>query len=285
MMRIAPSGGEIATYHQLGDRTCKALGKGLDFSRVGAFAQIEAVLDAYTPEDIHCFDEIVVDEGQDFQESWINNLLRFLRPAGRAWLLEDPMQNLYGRSQISKNAWVSIRSDINYRTPKVILDTLNTLLPLTHHLEAGSPLTGHDVEIISYSDTRDMIAKTICEVTNCINLGFKSSDIAVITYRGRENSKFTPFDRLGPYSLFAPTGQYDILGNSIFTEGDLLLDSIHRFKGQAAPCIVLTEIDFETLDDSVVRRIFVGATRATMKLSLLLSERSARILTDRMGIS
>ena len=28
------------------------------------------------------FDELIVDEGQDFQEGWAENLLRFLRPGG-----------------------------------------------------------------------------------------------------------------------------------------------------------------------------------------------------------
>lgn len=73
----------------------------------------------------------------------------------------------------------------------------------------------------------------ICGKTKCIGLGFKRPHIVLITYRGRENSKLTPYDKLGPYSLRAPTGQYDLLGNSTFTDGDVLIDSVHRFKGRA----------------------------------------------------
>lgn len=149
-------------------------------------------------------------------------------------------------------------------------------------MEAGSPLTGSEVDIVSYTDTSDMIAKTVSAVTKCIGLGFKRAHIALITYRGRENLKLTPYDKLGPYSLRAPTGQYDLLGNSIFTDGDLLTDSVHRFKGRAAPCVVFTEIDFEALDDAGARRLFVGATRATMKLTLVVWETSARVLIDRL---
>jgi len=50
------------------------------------------------------------------------------------------------------------------------------------------------------------------------------------------------------------------------TQGDALLDSVYRFKGQAAPAIIFTEIDFEVLDDKAVRKLFVGATRSIMKL-------------------
>ena len=157
------------------------------------------------------------------------------------------------------------------------------MLPLQHPVEAGSPLTGPEVEIVSYTDTRDLISRTISAVTKCIGLGFKRPHIALITYRGRQNSRLTPYDKIGPYSLRAPTGRYDLLGNSIFTEGDVLIDSVHRFKGRAAPCVVFTKIDFETLDDAAVRRLFVGATRATMKLMLVASEKSAQVLIDRIS--
>lgn len=139
------------------------------------------------------------------------------------------------------------------------------------------------MEIVSYAGTADQIAKTVGAVTDCIRAGFKRQHIAVISYRGREHSKLAPFDKLGPYALRAPTGRYDLLGNPVYTVGEVLIDSVLRFKGHAAPCVVLTEIDFEVLDDAAVRRIFVGATRATMKLTLVVSEASARVLLDRLS--
>ena len=279
---IAPSGGEVATYHQLGDRLCIALGQALDFRKPGVYARIEAALDAHMPAEAERFDEVIIDEGQDFQGGWVENILRYLRPGGRAWWLEDPMQNLYARAPLVLPGWVSLRSDTNYRSPKDILNTLNRILPLEHPVEAGSPLSGSEVEIVSYTDTGDLIAKTISAVTHSIGLGFKRAHIALISYRGREHSKLAPYDKLGPYSLRAPTGQYDLLGNPMFTEGDILIDSVHRFKGKAAPCVIFTEIDFEALDDNAIRRIFVGATRATMKLILIVSETSALVLLDQL---
>jgi len=280
---IAPAGGEIATYHQLGMRVCRALGQMPEFSQPGAFARIEAALDGWSPQDADRCDELIVDEGQDFQPGWAANLLRWLRPAGRAWWMEDPLQNLYGRPPVNLPGWVTLRSDVNYRSPKDVLDTLNGLLPPAHPVEAGSPLAGSEVDIVTYADTKDLIAKTIGAITRCLGLGFRRSHIALVTYRGREHSRLAPYDRLGPYPLRAPTGRYDLLGNATFTEGDVLIDSVHRFKGRAAPCVVFTEIDFETLDDAAVRRIFVGATRATMKLVLVVSERAGALLRGRIG--
>lgn len=82
---IAPEGGEISTYHHLGDRNCRARGQPSDFRELGAFTRIEAVLDTHTPDEAGRFDEIIIYGGHDFHEGWAGNLLRFLRPGGRAW--------------------------------------------------------------------------------------------------------------------------------------------------------------------------------------------------------
>ena len=281
--RIAPAGGEVTTYHQLADRIGRARGETPDFTQPGAFAKLEAVLDACMPDPAERFDELIVDEGQDFSDSWARNLLRWLAPRGRAWWLEDPMQNLYGRAPVSLPGWVTVRSEINYRTPKDILESLNRLLGLSNAMVAGSPLSGSPIDLVTYTDENDLVAKTISAVTRCIGSGFKRSHVALVTYRGRERSKLAAYDKLGPYPLRSPTGQYDLFGNALYAEGDLLIDSVLRFKGRASPCVVFTEIDFETLDDAAVRRLFVGATRATMKLTLVVSERAGRVLADRLG--
>jgi hypothetical protein len=280
---IAPEGGEIATYHQLADRVARAQSKVPDFRHPDAFARLEAVLDAYRPDAAGQCDELIVDEGQDFHPAWASNLMRFVRPGARAWWLEDPMQNLYGRPALPLDGWVTLRSDVNYRSPKEVLALLNRLLPLANTLEAGSPLAGPEVDILTYSDTRDLKAKTVSAVTRCIGLGFKRSHVAIVTYRGREHSQLSPCERLGPYPLRAPTGHYDLLGNAVFTEGEVPIDSVYRFKGRASPCVVFTEIDFDTLDDVAARRLFVGATRATLKLVLVASERAAALLRERLG--
>jgi hypothetical protein len=78
---IAPPG-EVATYHQLADRLSRALGQVPDFSQPGVFDRLEAFMDGYAPSAADRFDEIIIDEGQDFRAGWADNLLRFLRPDG-----------------------------------------------------------------------------------------------------------------------------------------------------------------------------------------------------------
>ncbi|WP_298618522.1 ATP-binding domain-containing protein [uncultured Zoogloea sp.] len=278
---IAPPGGVVVTYHQLADRLLRARGEAPDFTRPDAFARLEAALDDLQPADAEQVDELIIDEGQDFQAGWARNLLRFLRPGGRAWWLEDPLQNLYARPPVDLPGWVVLHADTNYRSPRDILTSLNRLLP-GRGVEAGSPIEGAEVEIISYTGPDDLAAASTRALTRAVGLGFKRPHIALVTYRGREHSRLTPLTRLGNFPLKAPTGRYDLLGNPILTDGDVLIDSVHRFKGRAAPCVILTEIDFTTLDDAAIRRLFVGATRATLKLILVATDSAAAVLRERL---
>ncbi|HSJ80407.1 MAG TPA: ATP-dependent helicase, partial [Thiobacillus sp.] len=280
---IAPAGASVATYHQLCDRILRSTGQVPDFTRPGAFEALETFIADYPPAAGWQFDELVIDEGQDFQPAWRDNLMKLLRPAGRAWWLEDPMQNLYGRPPVELPGWVVLRAQTNYRTPRDILAYLQRLVGPAQPIESGSPLDGSDVEILTYASHAELMDKTKTAITRGLGAGFKKDSIALVTYRGREHSRFTPLDKLGPHPLKAFTGQYDLLGSPVYSEGELLIDSVHRFKGQSAPCIVFTEIDFEELDEAALRKLFVGMTRATMKLVMVASERAAKAMLERSG--
>ena len=278
MSRIAPHGSEVATFHQLCERVARAAGRVPDFGQPDVFATLERWFAEAHPGTAWRFDEIVVDEGQDFAAEWCEPLLRLLGPAGRAWWLEDPMQNLYGRPPIELPGWVRLRADTNYRSPSDVLAWLNALLGPGRSLHGASPIGGSEVDVLTYTDVPGLLEATKRAITQCVGLGFKRTMMAVVTFRGRENSMLAPYTQLGPHRLRAFTGHYDLLGNPEYTEGDLLLDSVYRFKGQSAPCVILTEIDFDALDERNLRKLVVGATRATMKLVLVMSERAAHAL-------
>jgi len=281
MAQLAPAGCEVATYHQLCDKAARQAGITPDFSQPGAFQAIEERFAATPPDPSLQFDELIVDEGQDFQQGWVEPLLRLLKPQARAWWLEDPMQNLYGRPPVSLPGWTLLHADTNYRSPRDILGDLNRLIRLERPIAAGSPLSGTGLELMTYADTANLIEMTKHAIGKAVAAGFKRSMIAVVTFRGREHSMLTPYTKLGPYPLRTFTGRYDLLGSPIYTEGEVTLDSVYRLKGQSAPAVVFTEIDFETLDELATRKLFVGATRASMKLICVLSDRAARVLLDR----
>jgi hypothetical protein len=280
---IAPLGGHVCTLHTLCDQRVRATGEKPDFSRPDAFEILLARAAALPVTKDWLFDTLIVDEGQDFDEHWRDLALRHLKPDGRAVWLEDPLQNLYARVPVDLPGWVRINATSNYRSPRSVVRMLQNLLPEECQIEAQGPLQSTELIVLTYKDAAELTQQVKEGIRQCLAAGFKKVDIAVVSFSGREKSLLFPYTELGPHRLKTYTGRYDLLGQPIYSDGDVLLESVYRFKGQAAPAIVFAEIDFEALDDRAVRKLFVGATRAMMKLVLVVSERSAAQLLERLG--
>jgi UvrD-like helicase C-terminal domain/Nuclease-related domain len=290
--RIAPEGTTVATFHNFGDRLLRAGGAEPDFAASDLYGRLEAAVIEAKPDDDARYDVLIVDEGQDFTPVWRDAALRFVKPEGRAYWLEDPMQNLYSREPVELDGWVTLHADVNYRSPRDIVEAIVPMLtrgvdediakPLLA-IEAASPLSGSDLDITTWDEhdpehaVRALLDVTMRAITRALAAGYRRSDIALVTFAGREHSKLLALDALGPHPLRHFSGEYDLFGNALYTEGEVLAETIYRFKGQSAPCVIFTEIDFETLDEKAIRKLFVGATRATTKLMLVMSERAARV--------
>jgi superfamily I DNA and RNA helicase len=182
--------------------------------------------------------------------------------------------------------WVGLRASGNYRSPRGVVRLLKGLLPADdgQPIEALSPFESGEVEILTYADAEGMLRQVKEAIRQCYSAGFRKQDVAIVSYHGRENSHLMRHDRLGSNTLRSFSGRYDLLGQPLFGEGDLLLESVYRFKGQAAPAVIFAEIDFATLDDRALRKLFVGATRAMMKLVLVISETAAQRLLERIDL-
>jgi superfamily I DNA and RNA helicase len=105
----------------------------------------------------------------------------------------------------------------------------------------------------------------------------------VLTGRGRAKSKLLNADQIGKFSTRHFTGQYTHDGNPIWTEGDLLTETIFRFKGQSAPAVVLSEIDFIEMNNIERNKLFVGFTRAQMAIEIILSESAESWFTGQLS--
>lgn len=279
--RIAPAGGLACTFHMLCDLLLRHHGSVPDFTAPEAFARLVADAGQLPVPDGFLFDTVIVDEGQDFAPDWRDMALRHAAPGARLTWLEDPMQNLYGHPPADLPGWVRLRARSNFRSPRPVVRLLQALLPPDVEIEATAPIAGSEVEFLVYKD--DALLDCVKDgLRQCYSDGFRSEDVVLLSYRGRENSRLLCYDRLGQNRLRSFTGSYDELGQPVYSEGDVLTESVFRFKGQSAPAIVFAEIDFETLSDKELRRLFVGATRATMKLVLVISERAAELLYRRL---
>ncbi|MDD5387906.1 MAG: ATP-binding domain-containing protein [Gallionellaceae bacterium] len=275
---VAPLGasdGWVGTFHMLCDQRLREQGSVPDFTQPDAFERLVEQAAALPLGVAWQFDCVIIDEGQDFTEAWRDQVLRHARPDARLLWLEDPLQNLYGRAPVPLPGWVTLHARGNYRSPRPVVRFLQALLPEGAAIDAAGPLGAGGLEVLVYRDAAELKERVKEAIRLCYGAGYKRDDLALLSFRGREQSLLFPYSQLGPHTLRTFTGRYDLFGHPLFSEGDVLLETVYRFKGQSAAAVVFAEIDFETLDEKALRKLFVGATRAMMLLVLVVSERAA----------
>lgn len=104
-----------------------------------------------------------------------------------------------------------------------------------------------------------------------------SSDTFVKRY-GQDRRDVLAQERIGDLRLRRFTGRYEEGGGAIWTDGDLMAETVRRFKGQSAPAVVLTECELSELDAVSRRLLFVGLTRASLSLEWVISRRTEACL-------
>lgn len=269
-------GAAVFNFHALCDRMLRDAGLDVDYSAPGVFGRLAEQVLATQLDKRWVFDSIVVDEGQDFDQSWLPVLQRCAH-SGTRWLwLEDPIQNLYAKPNVSLPGWVSLHTPMNYRNPKRVVQALQLVQrefkfesEFDLDVQAACPLEGLPLEFFEYSDDEGLLNQTAKAITACLRHGFTRDKIVVLSMRGHEKSKVLAQASLGPHSLRHFTGRYDENGSQVFTEGNVHAESVYRFKGQSAQAVVVTELAFDEFNEADFRKLFVAMTRAKLLLVLV----------------
>ena len=80
-------------------------------------------------------------------------------------------------------------------------------------------------------------------------------------------------DQIGNHSIRRFTNEYDEQKNQVYTEGDVVFDTIFRYKGQQAPVIILTDLDESlALNERSRKILYCAMARATVLLELMVEE-------------
>jgi superfamily I DNA and RNA helicase len=295
MARLAPTRAQLNTFHGFCVDFARRTGHEPDFSTPGVFdALVQQFSQAEVP-DAACVDLLIIDEAQDFDPTWIQALLNRLAVGGRAYMLSDANQDLYAREEFDIPDAVQVRCMDNFRSPHRIVQTINQLGLCQDRVRACSAAEGETPGFHTYPvQTEPRLAKKVNTAQHCLNTclsdlwrqGVVPDDVVVLSFAGIKQSAVlqagqsaSPFVR--DHALRVFTGQYDSAGNEVWTQGDLKAESIYRFKGQSAPVVVLCEVDFPAITDKVLHKLFVGFTRAQLRLEVVLSEQAATLLLAR----
>jgi hypothetical protein len=281
LARLAPARCEVTTFHQLCRDHAEGKGLSLDFADPKVFERItqQYLQDAAAlPARL---DLLILDESQDLNPSWVDALTQALQPEGQLYVMGDSQQQLYEREPFALDNAVQVRCMDNFRSPQRVVHMINKLGLTPEPVLARSAHTG-DLPHFHIWETGQSSAQG--KLNECLTKlwqsGYTPEQVAVISYRGVQQSEVLRQDRLGGQATRRFKGQYDSAGNAQWSEGPLLAESLYRFKGQSAPAVVLCEVDFETLTERDKRKLFVGLTRAQMRVDVVISERAARALFD-----
>lgn len=279
---VAPPSVEVSTFHEYAVGFARMQGRDPDFSKTAVFEQLAQELIDQAGDQPGRLDLLIVDESQDFDAEWVAALSVRLKSNGRLYVLGDANQRVYEREEFDLQDAVRIQCMDNFRSPGKVVGAINQLRLAPTPVIARAAERGQAPGFHTYVPGGSASLTVLQEcLKNLLNDGFTADQIAVITFAGRERSEVLARDKLADLTVNRFTGSYDDAGNTVWTGGELLVETLYRFKGQSAPVVVLCEIDFEVLTEKNLRKLFVGFTRAQFRLECVLSERAASELMAR----
>lgn len=223
------------------------------------------------------YDAIVIDEGQDFQENWLAILSLLLRDekTGIFFVFFDDNQNLYqGMDRIPGIIdEESFPLTENCRNTKAI----HQLVAKFHHDPQDLISLGPDgraPQISYYQDDFSMkkfLSKLLHTLVN--EEAVLCEDIVILTPRSQDRSALQHQERVGIFTL---------VYNELTRNNQILVSSIHGFKGLERKVVILTEVEthLKTSPDTV---FYVGCSRAKTQLYIMMNANADEAIKARIS--
>lgn len=260
---------EVATFHELSQRMAESAGlewkvplESDEAPRFWAETTAELMLDAAGLLPEQRYDDIIVDEGQDFRELWwtaIDELLRD-RASSTLWVFYDPKQDLYGGDPVEGLDLVKGNLTYNCRNTKAIASHVSDLVD-----GAGKPAPfapdGVPVETIDCVDESAMqqdLSRTLQRLRHGEKLA--AAQIIVLSPFAPAKSRIFQKRQYGNMKLVELGDELD--------HSSIRFSSLHRFKGLEADVVILVEIS-EGKPYCSNTHLYVGASRAKHGLIIL----------------
>ncbi|MDM0029601.1 nuclease-related domain-containing DEAD/DEAH box helicase [Variovorax saccharolyticus] len=283
--RLAPAHVEVSTADELGVAALRATGDTPDFvGDASVFRRGREALRAASLAAPASLDLLIIDESQDFDAEWLEALLPRLKTDGRLYVLGDSSQAIYGKEPFDLPGATLISCPDNFRSSHRIVETINLLRLTPEPVIPQGPETG-DLPALHVHEASDPggLRKVGEIVRDLLAAGCGLGDIAIVSFCGRQRSQLLQSDALASWRLRRFTGSYDASDSPLWTSGELLAESVYRFKGQSAPAVIVCEMDFDALDEQRMRMLFVAMTRAQSSLHLVMSASADQALAARLN--
>jgi DNA-binding MarR family transcriptional regulator len=198
------------------------------------------------------FDAIIIDEAQDFQDTWWIALSDLLKDPqnGIFYVFFDENQRLYARSSTIPMADMPFVLNENCRNTQHIHHAMNAYAQSDILTECIGP-EGRAIDIRNTGDPQKDLQRVLHELIN--EQGVKSDDIIILTPASKERSQWKHLLRLGNFAL-----TWD-LNNDV--SAWVRVSTIYSYKGLESSVVILTELD-KAKDEVRDILIYVGISRA-----------------------
>ena len=268
----------VGTWHEL---ACEAAGVTPDHATgadLNAFYEdVSEKLVGNLQNGRYVWDLIVVDDAQSLEGHWIAALTAALSDGGTLYVLSDPHQD-QKREPVEFSESIVIESHESARVPQRQAEEMTLMGVAPEKFASQSPYLGEYTAIHGpYTNERSLMKLTEKAIDEAIAAGFAPEQIAVLSLNARSKSEVLKREAIGRYTLKKPTNAL-INGEQQFTDGEIYVDTVYRFKGLQAPYVIVTEMDFETLGAREKAALYMAMTRCSMRLAFVLSEKTLAAL-------
>jgi len=210
------------------------LGGGQQFWDSEAPALLEEAID-YTQER---FGAVVIDEGQDFHDSWWTGIEFLNRDEedGSLYVFMDPAQNLYGRTYDNLPAMGQpYQLDVNCRNTVRIAEYCSDIItsvakPYKHSVEGTPP----EIQVIPRDQHYGTVFRLLKRLINVENI--RPGQISILSPWSAADSSFGQKESLPGGILLTDKPLNWLAGNEV------LVTSIRAFKGLEADVVILTDL-------------------------------------------
>lgn len=208
------------------------------------------------------FDALIVDEGQDFANDWLDTALLLLKDPekGIVRFFYDSKQTLYKGREVLGNAAINAMPVMvlkrGFRSTKKILNWVHDVTDIRIPCYEDT-VPGREVDVRLYDKPEDQVEMLRKVVVDLKKKGVEPKDILVVSLRSKNHS--------GLASLNDDVFQWSDVSDSLNSLA-INMVSAYRYKGLDKRVVILTDLEPSKNDPgaphSNANLILVGATRA-----------------------
>lgn len=180
------------------------------------------------------YDAIIVDEGQDFRENWLELLNKVLKKDGRFLFFMDENQDIFETFKGVPNHRNITKCHLeeNCRNTKIIIEKLKETLPNATMIPMEGTPEGQPITNITFSNNDEQINELDSQIKILIEKGIIPNQIIILTNNSEDGSSLKGIKTLG---------------------GKKLISTYDREYGRDINCIAQTTINvFKGLEADIV---------------------------------